>query len=266
MKDHEKQDIRSIQKTAATIVDLANNSDVAYAKDIVNLITRQYGPINSFAPELGSLVVSRYLTSEQILGHYKKPQVVELGAGFSPHSINLHGLVDRYIECDLPINSEIKRELVRQLNQQDKTIYIAGDVLESRLWQEITGALDRDKPLVIFSEGLILYFDETMRDQLALHAKSILTKPEDSFVFDDSLGYHPELSTDKRLKEAMDKIKVTSKSNVYGGFRTQKEAESQWKSRGFNVNRHPYVIANPNLADILGNFKSFILQRGDLHD
>lgn len=258
------ENFAAIQKTAATIVDLADNSDVEYAKQIKLALEKRFPGIKSFAPSMSEIVVARYLTNHKMLEDVIENtsgniQIVEMGSGFTPHSLNLGNKALKYIEIDLPENINIKKEIIGEINPSDNTEYVSGSVLDSEVWNKVTEIIDTNIPIIMFSEGLILYLNKEQQDLLAALVLPII--PADSvskFVFDDSLKYHPDLQNNPALLQGRKNIIDTSKNtNVEETF-SEEIVVDNCKTRGFsNVKRTPYVISGDKLKEVIGQYKLF---------
>jgi O-methyltransferase involved in polyketide biosynthesis len=258
------ESLANIQKTAATIVDLADNSNVGYANQIKLALEKRFPGIKSFAPSMSEIVVSRYLTSQEMLEEAVQNtdgqvQIIELGSGFTPHALNLNGRAVKYIEIDLPDNISLKKEIVGEINQQDKTEYISGSILDPEVWDQVYKIIDRDLPVIIFSVGLIIYFSSPEQDSLTSLALPLI-KPDgvSRFVFDDSLKYHPELQSHPALVQGRKNIISTSKNQNMAEDFSQEEVVNNCKARGFTeVKRHPYIPGGDKLKEITDQYKLF---------
>ena len=88
--------MKKIEKTASTLFDLSYHSDVAYASQIASLVIKKtgikWGKLSS--DDFSAFPVSRFHTNKYLLDLFSKKfgsklQIVELGAGFTPHYLNL---------------------------------------------------------------------------------------------------------------------------------------------------------------------------------
>lgn len=258
------ENLVNLQRTAATVVDLADNSNVAYATQIKLALEKRFPGIKSFAPSMSEIVVSRYLTNQKMLEDVVKStngqvQIIELGSGFTPHALNLNGRPAKYIEIDLPENISLKKEIVAEISSHDETGYIAGDVLDPAIWDVVSKMVDPDLPVVIFSVGLIIYFSGLQQDRLVSLALPFI-KPDgiSRFVFDDSLKYHPELQGHPALVQGRKNIIDTSKNKNMADDFSQEEMVRNCKIRGFSeIKRTPYVPGGDKLKEITDQYKLF---------
>jgi len=258
------KETNNIQKTAATVVDLANNADVKYTREISDLLISQFGELKSFAPSLSTIPASRYLTNHKLLESMvdQEPNIIELGSGFTPHNLNLKS--DKYIEVDFEENSKIKEDIVKSIDDTCNTKYVSGSIYEENTWEKIYEMVDNSKPTIIFSEGVLLYGSEEEKDNLCKYCMPLLENGG-MFVFDDSLKNHPELNTNEKVIEGRKNIVSKSKNQNYGVSKvlSQEDVENQWKERGFNsIERMPYVTEGIEDTELIDKFKLFICYRG----
>ena len=88
-------DTEKIQKTASTLFEISRHSDVPFASDIAKMMEEmceeKWAKIeNVFSP----LLVSRFLTTQSLIDLFSEKygqnlQIIELGAGFTPHYLNI---------------------------------------------------------------------------------------------------------------------------------------------------------------------------------
>ena len=83
-------------------------------------LERKNGKLCSIAGGLAFLVASRHLTTRRLLDALSPDyQIVEMGAGFSPHGLNYAAKFACYVEVDLPCNSADKKEVAGNLQETD---------------------------------------------------------------------------------------------------------------------------------------------------
>jgi len=252
---------KDIEKTASTLVDILTGVDTKYGREVLTKL-KKIKEITSFAPQLAGLVASRYLTSNAIIEEYLArgfhPNIIELGAGFSPHSLDL-GKKVVYIEVDLPTNSEIKQKIAKEINPSDSTIYIAGDIFLSNTWERIKKHINPKQPTIIFGEGFFIY---TTKEQRVMLAKEILplTGNEGCLFFEDSLRYHPEWDLTNNTQKGIKGILQTSKSKAYSEKISQEELTKEWESYGFKVERRTPIYVKAN-SDIAKKLKTWVLKQ-----
>jgi hypothetical protein len=157
-------------------------------------------------PERFFEVDSRHKTSKKIIEESGIRQVIEIAAGFTPHALNLRNCVDRYIEIDLPQNSELKSQAMKRVDPTLETIYVSGDAFEEDTWNRVKINL-LDQPTIVFSEGFILYTDAKNRAKMLEFIKPIII---------NGLFFHEDCRT------------------INGVLRKE-----EYKELGFTVNRQP---------------------------
>ena len=250
-----------IEKTAATLVDLVESGVKTKNGRAILKKLRVFSEIISFAPQIAGLVASRYLTSQTIINEYLvrgyKPNVIELGAGFSPPATDLSGKVSTYIELDLSVNSEMKKRIIKQIRPNDKTKYIAGDAFSSDTWKKIKKLIDPKQPTIVFGEGFFIYTTKDQRKKIAKEILPLIGKGGCLF-FEDSIRYHPEWKLDSKLQSGINGIIQTSKSVNYNQKISQEELTQEWKSYGFQVTRRPAIYIKTN-EDVAKKFRTWVL-------
>lgn len=271
----EKQEAKEIYKTAmGTVRDLAFYTDIKGAEQIWRLLSGEEKDENFSKKTKGKphLVELRYKMSDQIIRSLAETegvgQAVEIASGFTPHALELlgGGVLSNYIESDLLVNTVKKQELYDEVGQGLPVIYVPGNIYEKETWDEIEVKL-ADGPVVIFSEGFMLYSTAQERDKLANLVRPILQKHGGYFVFEDSTRFHPEFIEYPNFRPFFDKLAKSSQRDM--GAVSQEDMAKEWEDRGFKIERVPENIPLssesklPDLADeitlIKDNYKMWKL-------
>jgi hypothetical protein len=261
--------IVKIQKTASTLFDLQEHSDVVGGSEIGRLMVQKTGiewpriSVSAFS----AFPVSRFHTNHSVLEFFAKKygsklQIIELGAGFTPHFLNLKTEIGKYIEVDLETNSELKKQIMSEVIHKDNLVFIAGDILEESTWGKIKQEINTDNPVVIFSEGVISqYFDDEQKMKIASLVKNILVVDGSCIIFDDTLRNHPELHDHSLIKEGMSKIVLKSGSDIYkSNFQTFDQEVEKWRSifADKKIALVDYFFSKPEMDFAVGMFKLII--------
>ncbi|MEI8328355.1 MAG: class I SAM-dependent methyltransferase [Candidatus Taylorbacteria bacterium] len=258
--------IIKIQKTANTLYDLRDHSDVKYCKEISDFLIEKSGGNEGSrisTENFSAFVVSRFTTTHrfielmaQRLG--KELQIVELGSGFTPHFLNLNYEIGKYIEIDLEVNSKLKKEITRKLRERDGEIFIAGDILTQDVWNEVGNNIDLSKPVIIFSEGVVAqYFTTEQKEKIASLSRAFLQTNGSCFVVDDTLRNHSELHDNPIIQEGMSRIVAESGSKVYKSETSTFESEIDKWNKLFNntIYTVDYVPSKPEMDFALRSYK-----------
>lgn len=259
-----------IQKTASTLFDLSDHTEVAYSHQIADLMVKKTGiewpriSVNDFS----AFPVSRFNTNQSILDFFSekfgpKLQIVELGAGFTPHYLNLKTKVLKYIEVEHESNSNLKKEIINEINPlTSNLVFVSGDILEANTWEKVKGNLDLNNPVIIFSEGVVAqYFDAEQKKKVAGFVKELLTIDGSAFILDDTLRNHPELHDNPVIAEGMKRIVQKSGSNIYNAeFQTFDSEVQRWRELlpDKKVVTVEYVKSKPEMDFAVGDFKLII--------
>ena len=241
MKPLTQAEKEAIQHTAyRTIAALAKNTSIPYCREIIQGIIEdnkaELVETNS-SSSLPYLVELRYKTSEQIIREGGYQQVIELGAGLTPHALNLKQTVTNYIEVDLEENSRLKRSLVQGLEPSLTVDYVAGDVFDSHTWSILRSLIKPGLPVAIFAEGFLIYSSQEQRQFLGEQIRAILAEHEGLFFVEDALRFHPELQRIPKIKQFTIDLTNRSKNTNYSEALTQEALTQEWQDLGFIVNR-----------------------------
>ena len=152
-----------------------------------NAVSRRLG-----GPSLDGLLLARHriidaLLEEQIEGGVS--QVIEAACGMSPRGWRFserYGDELTYVEADLPPMARRKREALSQIGSLKENHRVADlDILRDGgpgSLEELVGAMDLAKGLVIITEGLLTYFDHETVEALWVRLARAL-RPFESGVY-----------------------------------------------------------------------------------
>lgn len=264
----EEENIK-IQKTANVLYDLRDHTDYKFCREIADFLIEKTGGSEGdrlLTENLRAFPVSRFETNHKFLElmakkYGKDLQIIELGAGFSPHFLNLNFDIGKYIEVEFSINSKLKEEITRKLTDKENINFIAGDILSNEVWGEIINQIDINKPVLVFSEGVIAqYFNSEQKETVASYIKPLLIHEGSCFVIDDTLRNHPELQDNPTIKEGMNRVVSQSGSNLYKNDGSTPENEFDRWNRLFNnqIYTIDYVLSKPEMDFAIKSFKSTV--------
>jgi len=241
MKSLTQAEKEAIQYTAyRTVAALAKNTSIPYCREITQRIIdenkAELGKTDTFL-SVSYLIELRYKTSDKIIREGGYQQVIELGAGLTPHALNLKQKVTNYIEVDLEENSRLKRRIVQELEPSLTVHYVAGDVFDSHTWSRLNSLLKPGLPVAIFSEGLLLYSSQEQRRFLGEQIGAILAEHDGLFFLEDSLRFHPEVQEMPKIQKFTKYITNKSKNTNYSEPITQEDLTQEWQDMGFIVKR-----------------------------
>jgi hypothetical protein len=89
-------------------------------------------------------------------------------------------------------------------------------------------------PVVIFSEGFMLYTTKEERNRLSELVRPVLEEHGGFLVFEDSMRYHPELKNES-FGSFLEKLSKATGRDL--SYITQEEMEQEWVDRGYVVDR-----------------------------
>ena len=257
-----------IELTANTVFDISQHSNDSHTNNIAVYLATNYPEfleLNISTDNFKALVVARYFNSHRFLELIAQLtngqlQVVELGAGFTSHFLSIRDQVSKYIEVDYPLNSKIKSKATEQFYNGNKITFVGGDILESTTWEKINSVIDRDKPVVIFSEGVIApYFNLQQKMVVANYIKPFLAISGSAFLIDDTLKNHPELQKHPVIAEGMARITKKSGNNNYQSnipHTFENEFDFWQKQLGINARAIQYTRSKPEMDFAISELKS----------
>jgi len=253
-----RDQIIKMQKTANTLYDLRDHSDVKFCKEIADFVIEKSGGAEETrisTENFRGLIVSRFMTNHQILElmarkYGKELQVIELGAGFTPHFLNLTSEIGKYIEIEFEENSKLKEEIIKKLTEKKNIYFVAGDILSKHVWKKVKEIVDPNKPVIIFSEGVVAqYFNDEQKELLASFLKDLLTFEGSCFVTDDTLRNHPELSNNPIIQEGMNRVGSVSGNDIYKSEKSSFQIGFDNWGKLFKNNLYTvdYVLSKPEM-------------------
>jgi hypothetical protein len=261
--------IIKIQKTANTLFDLRDHTDIKYCREISDIFIEKIGNdgIRLSTSDFMAFIVSRFITTQNYLQlmsdrHKSNLQIIELGSGFTPHFLNLNSFTGKYIEVDLEENSHLKQEIMKQLTDAKNLNFVAGDIASESTWKIIAERIDIEKPVIVFCEGVIAhYFDSDQKIKIGKFVKKLLSANGSSFVIDDTLRNHPELHKYDVIKNGMTRVTVQSGSKVYTSNEdTSFQSEMDKWEKIFNNDAYTidYVLSKPEMDFAISQFKLIV--------
>jgi len=126
-----------------------------------------------FAPSMTQYLTYRHRAYETLVERERPDVVVELGAGLSRRGVTWAARGTRYVEIDLP---HMVRAKQRMLLRADRALreaiagrleHVSLDLFDASFEDELSRLIgDAERPVVI-TEGVLTYFTQPLRDQLA---------------------------------------------------------------------------------------------------
>lgn len=146
------------------------------------------GWLRRFAPSLRHSLLQRHVIHDRLASESGAPQVLELAAGLSARGARLTESPEvQVVELDLAPMIARKRELLartaagRAVAARPNLRLVAGDVRST----DLTGLVDRDQPVHVVAEGLLMYLDARQQGDLWRRVAALLAAGAGgSFAFD----------------------------------------------------------------------------------
>lgn len=259
-----------IQKTAGTLFDLADHADIPYVDQILDQLSKESesGLSRISTENFSALPVARFNTNHVVLECLvsligPEVQVVELGSGFTPHYLNLKKMIFNYVEVELPENSALKERIIRSIKPNpENLLFVSGDILDDLTWKQIEKTLDLNKPIIIFSEGVISqYFNSEQKQIIAKHVESLLLNTRGCLIIDDTLKTHPEIHQNPIIAEGMAKVALVSGNSGYSDEKLTFQGEvERWKKLlpETEIVTVDYIKSKPEMDFVTSIFKLIV--------
>jgi O-methyltransferase involved in polyketide biosynthesis len=249
------RDFSAISQTALAHIYFRSFYTIAYAKelaDLTNAATTAEATYGQNIPaDVIAIMEARYKGGEAALTKEltKSPQaqVVELAAGFSLHGLTLAQKFPtcHYYDTDYSLDfvSTKQKIITKELLKQPLSNLHFGRINALEFDQTQTELhLDKDRPLIIYCEGLMSYLDDNEKHILAKNIKSLLQTYGGAWITPD-----PSLSAERRkrlgsflegfksISQAVEK-QTKQKYDDYG-FASEAEADVFFGREGFTIDK-----------------------------
>jgi hypothetical protein len=139
--------------------------------------------------------------------------------------------------------------------------FVSGDILSEKTWDEVNKHVDRNKPVLIFSEGVVAqYFNSGQKKNIANFARELLMTEGSCFVVDDTLRNHPELHSNVIIKEGIDRVVDQSgRADYKNDLSTYSHELNNWHNL-FNNTTYTidYILSKPEMDFAIKSFKLIV--------
>ena len=178
-------------------------------------------------------------------------QVLSLGAGFEPRGIMFASEFSdmHYVETDISEGFQVKSEIADEIFQNNSLPnrkgleFISADATSNEQILSAVSSFNPDKPVLVVNEGVLSYYDDSEKSQIARIIKPILRRAGGIWITSD-----PSLNKESRgilfahisnFREATQKIaERTGRDYDKNGFQSFAHAEQFFNGEGFSVLRH----------------------------
>ena len=179
-------------------------------------------------------------------------QVLEIAAGLSPRGwwFRQHYPMVDYRELDLPDMAQTKQNALKQMDEKSPDVLSVDLFTED--FQKAFDIFDRNRPLVVISEGLINYFTKELLQQLI---QSIVDYGKDFKTLHYLTDLYPEPVKNKLAKVIWNSsklLKVMSRSAFSFHFVSPEEVRNFMQHAGFRQVQviQPSLYFKKNTADL----------------
>lgn len=207
-------------------------------------------------PDVGApyFIELRYKSTEKIIQEmierFGEIQVVEIASGFTSHGLSMthdHSGIKKWIDNDFEASLDIKQDVANDLVAGAPMEYVPGSVLDKATWAKIKERLIPGTPVVIFCEGLMMYFTESERKVFFDEIQGLLENNDGVFIHEDLLKYQKGNKEIEEGRSSEDFACMTKQIKEIGGnqnnealeeFYTQEEVTQEYEGYGFTVERY----------------------------
>lgn len=179
-------------------------------------------------------------------------QVLEIAAGLSPRGwwFRQHYPLVDYRELDLPDMAQTKQNALKQMDEKSPDVLSVDLFTED--FQKAFDIFDRNRPLVVISEGLINYFTKELLQQLI---QSIVDYGKDFKTLHYLTDLYPEPVKNKLAKVIWNSsklLKIMSRSAFSFHFVSPEEVRNFMQHAGFRQVQviQPSLYFKKNTADL----------------
>ena len=179
-------------------------------------------------------------------------QVLEIAAGLSPRGwwFRQHYPMVDYRELDLPDMAQTKQNALKQMDEKSPDVLSVDLFTED--FQKAFDVFDRNRPLVVISEGLINYFTKELLQQLI---QSIVDYGKDFKTLHYLTDLYPEPVKNKLAKVIWNSsklLKIMSRSAFSFHFVSPEEVRNFMQHAGFRQVQviQPSLYFKKNTADL----------------
>lgn len=179
-------------------------------------------------------------------------QVLEVAAGLSPRGwwFRQHYPMVDYRELDLPDMAQTKQNALKQMDEKSPDVLSVDLFTED--FQKAFDIFDRNRPLVVISEGLINYFTKELLQQLI---QSIVDYGKDFKTLHYLTDLYPEPVKNKLAKVIWNSsklLKIMSRSAFSFHFVSPEEVRNFMQHAGFRQVQviQPSLYFKKNTADL----------------
>lgn len=185
---------------------------------------------------------------EELIKSNPSAQIIELAAGFALHGLNIALKYPEitYFETDLSDIIKLKQDLVENWITKEKVSNLRfefANALDSTSLQKLNEHLDYKRPLIVYCEWMMNYFNDEEKQTLADNIKSLLKNHEiwywitpDPAFNDERRSWFAELS--EKLKSRTKVLENVAKQKYSDNwFRSEQDADKYFSENKFNIQK-----------------------------
>lgn len=236
----------SIIPTATTTLYPLMFTDIPFAKKVFEFLqSRQKAQVvldKNLAVELEARykLINKWLAKENIV------QVLELAAGFLPRGIEFcKDSQARYVEIDLPQVVELKKECFKDCLPNNLSI-LGHNALNN--YDFCKDYFDPSKKVAVINQGLLRYLTFEEKEVIAKNVKELLQKHGGVWITCDFTPAKFIQSQNKNLQGLNEKLSGLTQRNNLPRFEDMKHVKDWLGERGFSVEMHEFIEAEPLLT------------------
>jgi len=243
----------AISPTAWTVAYRRTFSDIPYSKEIYDELEKNR--IKNDAPDLpdeykfldmAPLFEARHKLINKLVLAQNYFQILDIASGLTPRGLEMTRNKDvKYVEVDLPEIIKQKRSIVQAILKKDNipsriNLHLEiGNALSIKDLKKATKHFEKDKPIIIITEGLLRYFDFKEKTIVAKNVNALLKTFGGGWITPDII-YKRNLSpafvaNNERVS------KLTGINIEVNKFSSVEAARTFFKNLGFKIQSHGFL-------------------------
>ncbi len=243
-----------ISPTALLVAYARAFTDIPYTKELSDLVNSQsvveslLGQNLEQGAEIAVLIESRYRSIDKTIANFNSKQIIEIASGLLPRGMIMSKNSEiTFIETDLPLMINQKLDLVKTLVSDRPNLHFMPVDIAAKPNQlnDCRQYLDPYKPIVVLSEGLLMYLTHLQKQQVFTNIRELLQEYGGVWITSDFVTV-AAIKRRKLICPALEQISqmVSRLSDRPIGdtyFKDAEEIEEFITNQGFKCDRTPVL-------------------------
>lgn len=172
-------EFNSVMPTAILTAYPRTLSDIPYAKEVFDELSKESIPSNLIVKKLAPELEARYKLISKLLNKSEINQVLELASGYSTRGLNLAKGSHRvsYVELDLPKICNKKIDVINSFTNLPGNLHIVpGNALSKKDFKKSETYYNKESQIAVLNEGLLRYLNFDEKRQVAENIHDLLSR------------------------------------------------------------------------------------------